>query len=536
VMFFRIPSCVRLFSSKVVIRQSILPRRFTTVFQTLPSLKLVSPEAVKIVNILDTNGIGNVYFLRPNLIQKICGILSNYRFAFIRGSAGLGKSSLVSMFVKSVPEFEFRTITIIENRSGHDIFLDQGIDLGKQVICPTFKSSEKPIVFVIDDSHQKFEDKTFWISLLKDFPAWAPSNIKFLIAGSPPKHSDRDIANLLESVLTLSRDDLLLDFEESILYLRSPFGFCDMLKKFDVLEKVVATDCAGNLAALRISTGILNRFYESNPVDDESVFVRYFYSSHMLNYMVRCFTDGVMTAQNKKVSSFLMKSLFNPQQLRSITPYLKKEEDKEHFWGLISVGLLNLDSNGNVSFASPLAKRFYCKLMRNRAAIYDMPESLFESISTAISYLSPKQLSQSSSVTDDLRGAFFQALMYATPYECKITPELSYFFRGDDFFSISGGYKQIFINGSVRWAINLGVEQSLDKPPYEIFEHVNYSKLGLLDSAHVVFVHSVKEYDISKIKRRQNLVIVIFKEGDFTSCTCFFGLSETPETITLIGS
>jgi hypothetical protein len=212
-----------------------------------------------------------------------------------------------------------------------------------------------------------------------------------------------------------------------------------------------------------------------------------------------------------------------------------KKEDKEHFWGLIRVGLLNLDSNGNVSFASPLAKRYYCKLMRNRAAIYDMPESLFESIRTAIYYLSPKQLSQSSSITDDLRGTFFRALMYAI-YPCKVTPELSSFFRGDDFFAISDVYKQIFIHGIVRWAINLGVEQSLDKPPYDMFEHVNYSKLELMDSAHVVFVHSVKEYDISKIKRRQNLVIVIFKEGDFNSYTCFFGLSETPETITLIGS
>jgi hypothetical protein len=205
------------------------------------------------------------------LIQKIRDILDYDRFALIRGSDGLGKSSLVSMFVRSVPEYEFRTIDMTEKRPGHDIFLDRGIDLVKQVICPTLTSTEKPIAFVIDDAQQKFEDKTFWISLLKDFLAWAPPNIKFLIASSPPEHSDRDIANLLESVCTLSRNDLLLNFDESILYLRSPFGFCDALKQFGVLEKVVATDCGGNLAALRIATEILNRFYESNPVDDECV-------------------------------------------------------------------------------------------------------------------------------------------------------------------------------------------------------------------------------------------------------------------------
>jgi hypothetical protein len=496
----------------------------------IPSFHLVNPKNIKLVKAFQVDGIGDVYFLRPKLIQKLEEILHLNPLALISAPPGFGKSALISMLMRSNPDFEYRIIHFTNPGSPYDILLDHGIDLKRKRCLISMADWSKPILFIIDDAQRKFEDIEFWNLLTKDLQNWASPKIRFLISTTENiPLTPETLANLTEFP-SIGKTDLSLNLEESFAFLESPLGFSKSLKSFDALSKVVASDCGGNIAALRIAVAELNEFAKLNPRGKESLFVQYYYSNNILLYMDRCFIEKVQQPEDHNLQLFLLQLFFRPPGKGAKFESSISESDGEKLASLVRSGILLEDNEGNLGFASSLAKRYYCKSTGDRSEPDDIPASLnhfFRKVFSNVAYADLAQCSNGFN-RDLLNGVFFAAIMQSTPADCSICPELSYLL--EDTLEIHRNNEiHAFINGKLRWGIKLVVTDKYEDSD-NLLDNANYDKIGMADHVRVLVVQSLEELDIHSVKRSKNHITAFFNPVT-SSFKCIFGLAENPEII-----
>ena len=286
--------------------------------------------------------------------------------------------------------------------------------------------------------------------------------------------------------------------------------------------KVISMECGGIAAAVRISVNVLNdALYKANDKSEESLF-RYYFSFYVTDSFSRCFTTqpGDVNLALRPVLTAMLTSAVGTAEFG--------EDHKDSLEQLMKSGVVVIVS-AVVEFASPLAARFVTRLLYpRRAPPSSLPSSLCSLVVQAIGHMSASALQHSvASALDTPKEAVYQQMMlqglhYFTPPNCSVCPELSRVFGEPHSTPRIAGEVDFFINGELRWGLELlvnggGIGERLQR----FAPNGKYAPLNVKDYV----VVDLRVGPVTNIIRSSKRMTVFFA-SDFTSCIIIHGGGE----------
>ncbi|CAG8457744.1 10715_t:CDS:2 [Paraglomus brasilianum] len=334
---------------------------------------------------------------------------------------------------------------------------------------------------MLDDAQALYHDKSFWSTLIKVTPMLIPSNIKFLIAATHSLAGGVESPAEFQYLWKLGRTDFLLCDDEANQFLDLPTGFA------------------------------------KDPSPSETDLITYYLSDSVVQQMARYFGSQHSGPISQVLKNALIKCLIDEPIIAPINDMLDVDDkDSRCYTSLMKAGILALGNDGyTLQFSSPLALKYYSKWFFPKRSC-TKPSSLHSLIVNAIGNMSASLLQQS------------------TP-TCAICPELSKVFPPPTCASTEHihGEVDFYLNGTFQWGLELlvnddGITEHID----QFGSNGKYSLLAVNDYA-VIDFHGNKTGNVTNIVPNPKRITAFFKLGDFSTCTCIFGLDKEPISIKL---
>jgi hypothetical protein len=484
--------------------------------------------------LLNDLDIDTVHLRRQSLVLKLADLVDRYQFLRLTSPAASGKTSLVSLFAQHFQDVQIIYVSfMVRDMSCKELLFEKGVDLKRGTIAEEIRH-RRTIIF-IDDAQEKYEDLSFWRELIKISTTWLPKNIQFVIISTHLLIGDRtpsptDLAELPR----LDRKDFLLSHNESKMFLESPIIGLPQNMQYETLIDKIAEQSGGLIGALRRSVDFLRERFGKDTRPSEVELLQNYLSEHLMPYLNRCFSSRHSYPIGNDFKMILKKILANEKPTLNL---LANEQDNEAFSFLKMAGIL-VDDGSSVCFSSPLAKRFYFQwIFPNRSATD--PESIFQLIKNAIASMSATILKCSTPSGDFPKEAvfqhlFMQGLALNTTAHCHICPELSKKYVPDDSDPTINGEIDFYLNGKLRWGIELLVNGEGIGEHISRFEPHNgkYVALGVNDYVVVDFRRNTSG-NPTNIRRHPKRISVFFKADEYSSVECIFGENQDIERIKL---
>ncbi|ETI33553.1 hypothetical protein F443_19759 [Phytophthora nicotianae P1569] len=445
---------------------------------------------------------------RTALVEKLHNAIQSSRFVLLSAPSEYGKTTVMNLFilrytaVHCIP-ISFYTPDVIAN----ELVATHGLDvLQKSCQLPQDVGKDQLVVFMLDDAQSKFEDKSFWNSLIEALIS-ATGEYDFLLGNEeaiglfyyPGIENDNRVPKQLES---------------------------------PELRDLIFRECNGHVGALTTVVKELCRVSRrgfKKSVED----VISFYKSDQLPKYIPCFSGWHMQP-TPKLKSFLSKYLTGGLDCGPEW----SGEDKECFTSLKAAGILTGSENSNIEFTCRLAERYYTKeIFPNRGV--ENPSSLHGLIRKVIGSMSMSFIERTITPTYEFpltTNSFLAQVMTGialwTLPSCPICPDISPTFPhathriGDEF--------DFYVGADLCWGIDVrlnGEETDIVEARLSTTE-MNTSTLPVTDFV-VVDIRGTKTGGLENIPRTPNRVTVVFKLTDFSRCRCVFGESEGSELIHL---
>ncbi|KAJ2985111.1 hypothetical protein HDV02_000770 [Globomyces sp. JEL0801] len=105
---------------------------------------------------------------RPDLLEKLT--VSQYAFVRLTSPAASGKSALLKLYEHSLKKTKVVWISCLGPKSCKQLLLEEGIDFDNETT--TYKFGKKKTIVILDDAQAKYEDFSFWESLIKWSHTW----------------------------------------------------------------------------------------------------------------------------------------------------------------------------------------------------------------------------------------------------------------------------------------------------------------------------------------------------------------------------
>jgi hypothetical protein len=489
------------------------------------------------INGLDLN---SFHLPRVHLVQQMVKLLERERFVLISSSAASGKTSLLQLFMAKTKGTKCTYISLLEGgRNAFDLLKSAGVDL-KDKVCKLGQNEGIVDVVMLDDSQNKYDETDFWKKLIKESPTWLPRNLSFVISATYMLSPSSESPVEFESLNRIARKDMLLGVDEYQVFMESPLGLPKTMGTPTILN-VIWNECGGLIGAVRLSVQYILSIFNKDETPPESGILREYFSSKLVEGMVRCFGS----THSKPVSKDLENCLVNCFLGGIHWLAHPGEVEKTQLIQLKKCGILEVTGHG-VGFTSPLARRFYAQLLfPNRSAESEKPNTLLGLTIKTIGSMSASLLRNSVTRSDSFpKEAVFQhlfmvALAQSTPPDCMIYPELSEVFPDPQaeietivpapITRISGEI-DFYLDGEYHWGIELLVKGD------RIQEHVErFSRNGkyhaLATEDHIII--DFRPCPVSKKIHRYTKKLTVFFENDFSKCFYLYGDVDEVAEITL---
>lgn len=490
-------------------------------------------------NLFELDGIDlySTHLNRNHLVQKLNENVKKNRFTLISASAASGKTSLLKLFADKMP-FNYSIVHFMPiHVNVYELFQSKGIDLVQKRCGYT---SEEIHVFLIDDAQVRYGEKDFWTTLFKAASYWIPPNIRFVIAASHMLSGGIESPVEFVTLDRIDRQDLLLNVDEWNELMSLSIGLPPHLSS-DSIKEAIFNDTNGLIGAVRIAIESIKERFSKDPSPGEDHILRYFLSNTLTVKMARCFGSQHSIPVSQKLVDFLRRLFFESY---SVQPLNLNDDDKTTFVSLKKAGIL-IENDQLIKFSSPMAKRYYSRLLYPlREENFRLPISMRHIILKTLSQLSPTLLrdvvSNEKRVPKEavFQHLFMYGLAKSTPPNCSIHPELSKVFKNPNHansqdFSIQGAidfYLDFNDSSDTRFGIELLVNGSQIGDHLARFEKSGkYYPLKLTDYAVVDFRYG----PVSNINTHPKRISVFFDTGDFSRCSCVFGLNQEQVVVNL---
>jgi len=432
---------------------------------------------------------------------------------------GSGKTSLLALLESKFTGLDYYYVSM-EQFAPTAILQRFGITSELEKSSCLRENTSRPKLLMLDDC-QSFYDKahkSFWELIVKSLKL--PPNIHVVFVATRSVSIPQESPICMSSLPSLSRQDLMLTTDEAteMLTLPEPVGLSHDLRHPHFMD-LVAKECGGLIAAIRISINTINGKFRSAHDKTEERLVQYLFSADMLNNFDRCFIaqPGMVS---KEVTDLLVELLTKKSGIHT-----------ETCTALVRSGVLVV-KNGTVQYSSPLAARFMTRLLfPTRHPSTDNPTSLSSFVKSCIENMSATALLQS--VADDTdkpkeavyQHLFMQAMHACSPPSVVVCPELSRVFPsgddcGADVGAVIPGELDFYLNGGLRWGIELLVGgRGIGEHMSRFAAGGKYAKLNVSDYAVVDFRKSA----VTEVQRYPKRITVFFDTGDFRRCTVYEG-------------
>jgi energy-coupling factor transporter ATP-binding protein EcfA2 len=475
----------------------------------------------------DSIDIHTEHLERPELLEKLTGLVAQYRFVRLTSPASSGKSSLLKLYQHSLKNANVVWISCLSLESCDQLLLKEGIDFSNKTT--TEKLGKKATIVFLDDAQAKYENIEFWGLLIKSSPNWLPSNVRFIISSTHLLSGGGPSPLAFQALPKLERSDFLLDPIESNKFLEmSVIGLPERLK-IDKLKQVITRECGGLIGALRQSVDSLKERFAKDAKPSEPALLQHFLSNDLLSNMCRSFGETHSDPIENDSKRFLKMIMVDGVFTKSWTD----QQDQDTYSLLKNTGVLIEFPNKTFGFSSQLAKRYYYnKIFPDRAKTTN-PSNLEELIRKVIGNMSATILKNSTTPGDFPKEAVFQHLFMEglaryTMHDCCICPELSKIFPSgiinSSIHQTIPGEIDFYLNGDLRWGIELLVNGD------GIGEHID--RFTLPDGKFVSL--AVKDYTVvdfrrnstgqpTNISKHSNRITVFFQKDDYSIAHCIFG-------------
>lgn len=478
------------------------------------------------------------YLPRSALLDELHTMVMLNVFSHIPAPPASGKSSLIQLYRAAHPE----QTTVILSLFGKTDPVDHlrrktGIDIEMQEWHTNFDPTRKYVV-ILDDSHEVYNDGSFWKQLLKT-PAWLPSNLRFVIVATHSVFIPNSPVDL-KTLPKLTRDKFVLSESESFQFLdlssewlkSHPYtvNIGNIIDNREV-QGIISAECGGQVGALMVTVNSLHEQFLKQPDLTEPDIVQYFFSHAMLQNYKRCFVHG-LSRLPKKVQQLLLSCVW--ENTVDSPTFPDNGTDLEKYETLLKSGVLasqnRLDGIPKVKFASPLAMRFVHNLMYPQRANLPLPAHItaFDLGLQVIASMSARALSNSVA-----RGSgdfpkeavfqqhFMQGLLLLTTANNHVCPEIS------RTFPLAVGQKStlfreeadFYVNGAVRIGFELlrkgrdwGKHKDRFDPAIGCYRFLKVRDFALID-----FTFNQEGIPTS-VEDHPQRITVFFKKGDFTEC------------------
>jgi hypothetical protein len=235
----------------------------------------------------DSIDIQTEHLKRPELLDKLTGLVAQYGFVRLTSPAASGKSSLLKLYQHSLKKTKVIWISCLSIESCDQLLLKEGIDFSNETVSE--KLQRKKTVVFLDDAQAKYDDIEFWLLLIKVSPNWLPSNIRFIISSTHLVSFGNSSPVVFEGLPKLDRSDFLLTPNESNEFLgMSVIGLPEEMQ-CETLKQVMIKECGGLIGALRQSVDSLKERFAKGIQPSETALLQHFLSNSLLPKMDRCF-------------------------------------------------------------------------------------------------------------------------------------------------------------------------------------------------------------------------------------------------------
>ena len=418
---------------------------------------------------------------RRELVGEIWRALLQSRHVLLSAPPAYGKTSLIQLIKQQCcqPGISIERVSLLDpSRTAREIVLDAtGIDI-MQGLLPV--SGEKYVIIALDEAQQKYDDLDFWHALIKNLPQAniTGTQFRFLIsatdyirgtfAGSSPAS--------FGPIPRFDRERLrLTDIEAAEVYdMHIRPHLC-----MPSVRSIILNSAGGHIGVIRLSTMSLNWQFKIKAPSVTEVMQDVF-SKRFLPTLDRCF--GSITSLPVEVADKLRQQLLMPA-MQSL------DVDSKPIKALMRCGYLTNGDDG-LAFASLIAKRFACALLfPGRASLDAAPETLSDLICAVMTGMSANLIDTISSpdgrfpVETAWQHLFMARLAEKLPPSVTFVPELArYFPHTDEEARKIPGSVDLYVNGSLRWGIELVINGDRLGEHLELFEPSGkYAPLDLRD-------------------------------------------------------
>ena len=466
-------------------------------------------------------------------------VRSPSRFLVISAPPASGKTSLLKLFTNTFASLggSIIYISFLDAKfSARELLKSRaGIDLDTRSASV---DEATPLVVMIDDAQDKYDDESFWRLLIKDGVDWIPRNVTFFFASSYFFSGGPQSPAEFSTITRLVREDLMLDQEEFSelinIYLHQKL-------RHESAVEVIRKECNGHIGAVKVIVNAVNRHFLKDKSPSVSDVINYLMSSDITRCqeLDRCFSSQIAKPVDNQLLKYLQICILQgcPFDLSNLPQ--KSSADEECFMKLRKCGILVTNyRTGLTSFSSPLTRRFMTAKMFPQRSLGKTPSSLRELITSALKKLSASALRDSTSNDRFPKEAVFQhlimsAFLECTPIGCLICPELSEVFPDGSNSATDEkitGEIDFFIDGNLRWGVELLVNGN------QISNHVERfaqgGKYSLLQPNDYVVI-DFRPGPVSKKIRHFEKRVTVFYEPDFSTCSCVFGFEDNPVVLQL---
>ena len=310
---------------------------------------------------------------RTQLVEKLFNSLKENRFTLLSSSPASGKTSLLMLLRHQLSGAKFSFISLLDNdHTAFELLKKVGVDLRNQT-CSI--GGDQLHVIMMDDAQGKYQDSSFWSLLVKFGETWIPSNVKFVISATYSLASTGDSPVEFQSMNRISRNDLLLTPFEYQEFMSSPLGLRNIIN-LPYVRRVIWEECGGLIGAVRRSTQTIQEKFNKDPDPSEQAILSFYLSQELAKQMERCF--GL---QHSSPVDGNLKKCLEQCFLGKADSILNLDDDQDKYLShLRKSGILSeTNVRGDISFTSPLARRYYAQwLFPDRSPHTEQPESLLD--------------------------------------------------------------------------------------------------------------------------------------------------------------
>ena len=487
---------------------------------------------------------GGAWIPRRELVADLLNQLQGPVPVVISSPPATGKTSLIQLIQEEGKfQMDFRYCHM---GSGDDPFealrREAGLDLLQHGGGALLGDPRRLCVVVIDDAQNAYGSANFWVMLLKGSAVRLPDNLRFLISATHSLGVLMVSPVDFNSLVRVDRSRMLISDAEAkslIKLCTSPYSSADdvvPLPDMPDLQRVIIWQCGGVIGAVRMC---VLKIYEKFRLDpsgrlSESAVLQYFLSDNMVKDMGRLYGVRAEEVDVPLATREFLQGCFKRGGLEVEAPL-----DDPTVSALLKAGVLLKRSSGcGYVFSSPLAQRYFNKLAYP-SRYSNKPKSLRELLERAIPRMSSIALANAVPPLGDLfpKESTFQhelhkALAESLPADCSLLSDLS---RTGGKLVASDGELDFYVNGDLCWGVELliqgvGVGEHLDR-----FNSIDgrYRTIATKDYA-VVDFRSTADGHPTNVRMEEKRVTVFFRRGgDFTRCTCLFGLEQEEYTFSL---